>query len=263
MSVNNGVEDFMAAGKQTETNVPVEKIEMESVKEKRCIKLTPRALLEKLEALQKTRKTKINKANNLMAIIKNVMPNREYEKEVQCSFGKFIRLCDEAREMHNSVMVILPNAEKEKQQTWFDGKMLIYNGFRDDVQKWLSTESQVSCSGVDGNACQDDIQPNDSVSNISSRGSSKPSSRKSSSSVRTGRSSAFSVRIIAEAEKAALIARATALKEKHALEVQQEQLRRRQEQMDIDAEIAASTAKNAVLNNSDNQHPKTLSDGIL
>jgi len=36
MSVNNGVE---AAGKQTETSVPVEKIEVESVKEKRRIKL--------------------------------------------------------------------------------------------------------------------------------------------------------------------------------------------------------------------------------
>jgi len=80
--------------------------------------------------------------------------------------------------------------------------------------------------------------------------------------VRTGRSSASSARIIAEAEKAALIARATTLKEKHALEVQQEQLRQRQEQMDIDAEIAAATAKIAVLNNSDNQHPKTLSDGM-
>jgi len=262
MSVNNGVEEVMAAGKQTETSVPVERIEVESVKEKRRIKLTPKALLEKLEALQKTRTTKVKKANNLMVIIKDFMLNREYEKEVQCSFGKFIRLCDEAREVHNSVMVLLPNDEQEKQQTWFNGKMLIFSGFKDDVQKWLNTESQVSRSGVDGDAFQEDIQPNDSVSNISSRGSSKPSSGKGSSSVRTGRSSASSARIIAEAEKAALIARATALKEKHALEVQQEQLRRRQEQMDIDAEIAAATAKIAVLNNSDNQHPKTLSDGM-
>jgi len=115
-----------------------------------------------------------------MVIIKDFMLNREYEKEVQCSFGKFIRLCDEAREVHNSVMVLLPNDEQEKQQTWFNGKMLIFSGFKDDVQKWLNTESQVSRSGVDGDAFQEDIQPNDSVSNISSRGSSKPSSGKGS-----------------------------------------------------------------------------------
>ncbi len=56
------------------------------------------------------------------------MSNREYEKEVQCSFEKFIKLRDEAREMHNSVMVLLPSEEKEKQQPWFSGKMLICNG---------------------------------------------------------------------------------------------------------------------------------------
>jgi len=88
---------------------------------------------------------------------------------VQCSFGKFIRPCDEAREVHNSVMVLLPNDEQEKQQTWFNGKMLIFSGFKDDVQKWLNTESQVSRSGVDGDAFQEDIQPNDSVSNISNQ----------------------------------------------------------------------------------------------
>lgn len=98
---------------------------------------------------------------------------------------------DEAREVHNSVMVLLPSEEKEKQQTWFNGKMLICNGFIDDIEKWLSTESQVSCSGVDENVYQNDVDPEDSVSNISCE-SSKPSSKKSSSSVRSGRSSASS-----------------------------------------------------------------------
>lgn len=129
----------MAAGEQIETIEPFEKVEMESVRENR---LTPKALLEKLETLQKTRKSKLNKVKNLMTT------NRDYEKEVHCSFEKFIKLSDEAREMHNSVMVILPSEEKIK-QSWFSGKMLICNGFIDDGEKWLSTESQVSCAGVD------------------------------------------------------------------------------------------------------------------
>ncbi len=75
------------------------------------------------------------------------------------------------------------------------------------------------------NVNQNDVNPEDRISNIS-RESSKPSSKKSSSRVRSGRSSASSAQIMAE--KAALIARATALKEKHALELQQEKLRHRQ-----------------------------------
>ncbi|XP_073783913.1 uncharacterized protein isoform X2 [Danio rerio] len=259
MSLMNCDDDGATTCEQTETIVPFEKFETEHVREKRLIKLTPKALLEKLETLQKTRKCKLSKAKNLMAIIKDFMSNREYEKEVQCSFEKFIKLRDETKEMHNSVMVLLPSEEKEKQQTWFNGKMLICDEFVDDVEKWLSAESQVSCSGVDARVCQEDVNPDDSISNISSCKSSKSSSKKSSSSVRSGRSSAASARIMAEAEKAALMARAAALKEKHTLEVQQEKLRHRQEQLDIDAEIAAATAKIAVLNN---QSLKTCTDDM-
>lgn len=258
MSVGNH-DDVVAAGEQIETTESFEKVETEPVREKRPTKLTAKALLEKLETLQKTRKAKLSKANNLMTIIKDFMSNREYEKEVQCSFEKFIKLRDEAREMHDSVMVLLPSEEKEKQQTWFSGKMLICNGFIDDVEKWLNTESQVSCSGVEENVHQNDVDPEDSISNIS-RQSSKTSRKKGSSSVRSGRSSASSARIMAE--KASLMARATALKEKHALELQQEKLRRRQEQLDIDAEIAAATAKISVLNSSNNQSPKTCTDDM-
>lgn len=52
-----------------------------------------------------------------------------------------------------------------------------------------------------------------------------------------------SSRVKAEAEKAALLARAAALKKKNALEAQEEQLRRKREQLDMDAAIAASSAK--------------------
>lgn len=86
----------------------------------------------------------------------------------------------------------------------------------------------------------DDINPNDSVSNIS-----KHSSHRSRNSARS--STASSAAIKAEAEKAALVALAAALKEKHALEEQEQQLKRKGEQLDLEAEIAASTAKLAVL----------------
>lgn len=87
--------------------------------------------------------------------------------------------------------------------------------------------------------CGDGVNQHDSVSNIGSKRSHK--------SVRSGRSSTSSARVKAEIERAALIARAAALQERHALEEQEQQLRRRREQLEVDAELAASAAKLAVL----------------
>lgn len=50
---------------------------------------------------------------------------------------------------------------------------------------------------------------------------------------------------------ASLIARQELLKDKHALEVQEEQLRKRKEQLDSEMEISASVAKINVLRASD------------
>lgn len=89
------------------------------------------------------------------------------------------------------------------------------------------------------------MHPDDSVSSGCSRHSQQILVCSGQISGKSGKSSA-SYRLKAEAEKAALFARAAALQEKHALEEQQEQLRGRKEQLDIDAEIAASIAKLSV-----------------
>ncbi len=56
-----------------------------------------------------------------------------------------------------------------------------------------------------------------------------------------------SARVIAEADKAALLARMAVLKEKHALEEQEQMIRRKKEQLELNAMLAESTAKLAVL----------------
>lgn len=84
-----------------------------------------------------------------------------------------------------------------------------------------------------------------------------PSSYGSYRSSKNGRSSISSKRIQAEAEKAALEAHAAALHKKHVLEEQAEQLRRKKEQLEIDTEIASSTAKLAVLMSNDGQSAVT------
>lgn len=91
---------------------------------------------------------------------------------------------------------------------------------------------------------QDEIKPSDSVSNVGSR-----TSKINSSSVekRSVASSTSSVRLKAEAELAALMAQQKLLKDKHELEDQEEQLRKRKERLNLEGEIAIQMAKLNVL----------------
>lgn len=76
---------------------------------------------------------------------------------------------------------------------------------------------------VGNSAVVDDVQPSNSVSNVASRATKARSSTGSKSSV----SSTSSARIKAEADMEALIACQRLLKNKHALEEQEEQLRKK------------------------------------
>lgn len=60
-----------------------------------------------------------------MVMIKNFLPNRQYEKEVKCLLEKVEKLCDEANKVHNSLMVLMSNDEREKQQPWFSAGLLM------------------------------------------------------------------------------------------------------------------------------------------
>ncbi len=229
-------------------NVPNkdEQREIKLDKTKQVIKLTPKALCEKIEKLQAIRKAKLNKASNLKKVVEELMSEKDCKSEVKCAFSKFVVVWDEVKSLHDSLMGLLPGDELERQQTWFKAKMLINNDFINDLQKWLTQtfnnddknrSSQVENDKNENEVIDDDVLPEDSVSNVASKLSSKLSagSRKSSSST-------ASLRIKAEAERAALVARAAALKGKHLLEEQEQQLRRKREQLELEAEIAATTA---------------------
>ena len=121
-----------------------------------------------------------------------------------------------------------------------------------------SSVSKYSENNV-GNAAADDVKPSDSISNVASRSSKKRSSAGSRSSV----SSTSSARIKAEADVAALMARQKLLKDKHALEEQEEQIRKRKEQLGLQMEIAASIAKVKVLQASEGSRiSRAKSDGM-
>lgn len=272
--------------KQTELGVGAEVLQTDVVK-RREVKLTSKALTEKIDNLQKERKAKLNKLPKLKQAIAELIRDKEHVKEVKCAFEKYTVLCDEAKRVHVTLLGYLPTTEATKQEIWYQAKMLNVNDFIAVVSKWLTEvqwcpaaahsgdinveekeehvngddndeqEVQVETAVNGGNGEEEvHVEPHDSISNIESRISSKRSSSKSTTS---------SACIKAEADKAALMARAAALREKHALEEQEhllrkrmeeqkhameEQehlLRRRKEQLELDTELAATTARLAVL----------------
>lgn len=105
-----------------------------------------------------------------------------------------------------------------------------------------------------------DIGPGDSISNVGG----KTGSSAGRSSYRSSRSSASSACLKAEAERAALFAMAAAFTEKHELEAQEEQIRRKKELLELQSQIAAHIAKVTVLKytGSDVQSSRAHSYGI-
>lgn len=264
---------------------------------KRPTKLTVKALAGKIQRLQKERQASVNKIKGVIQSIKDLMQTDENVSVVRSQLGNIIKLSEDIILQHKAVIALLPEEEKEKQQEWFTSISKHTTGFVQDVKRWLSELGRPFPDDMNVNAAlhriseddqqvqdktcisaakvtdtvpyetQDDIKPSDSVSNVGSGNSGRQSSaggrshRKSSSSGRrSSHSTASSACIKAEADMAALITRQHLLKDKHDLEEQEEQLRKRKEQLKLQVEIAATRAKVNVLRGSPNQ--SVISDGM-
>lgn len=76
------------------------------------------------------------------------MTDKECEKEVKCTFDKFKLMCNEAQNMHDTLLGLLPAKEAEKHEIWYKAKMLSVNEFIDEVNMFLLMllKMRVSCS---------------------------------------------------------------------------------------------------------------------
>lgn len=133
---------------------------------KRPVKLTQKALIDKLETLQKTRKSKLIKASNLKGTIQELMRDREYGTEVHFAFDKYKTLCNEAIETHESLLQLLPPEEKEKHEIWFKAKLLGVNEFTDCVKRWLSNPDISKPAENNEDRDENEVKPSDSISNV-------------------------------------------------------------------------------------------------
>lgn len=230
-------------------------------KDKRTIVLTEKALMNKIETIQTERKKHVRKMKDVISSLKELMKDDKNYSQVKLQLDELTHLFKDTIVLHESLLPLIPLDEKNKQNTWFSSITENNQGFIEDVEIWLSElnkcssrpssdmlQSQETPSGevevqeqmepqLSANLqhdIQDDVLPTDSVSNQGSKSSSKVSS-------------ASSARLRAEAEMAALLTRQNMLKEKHAIEEQEEQLRKRKEQFQLEAEIAATAAKVNVL----------------
>ena len=239
---------------------------------KRKVQLTAKALVNKIEKLQRERKRTVNKIKGLIPQMKSFMKKRENVSHVQPLLESLIQLCENANMSHNMLIPLLPEDEQRKQNEWFSSIVKYSNTFKGHVEQWLSGPEELlhndSCVQSDPvginedvsflqiadepqvimqaasiimtDDIQDDVKPSDSVSNVGSRVS---RSQNSATGRKSAASSISSARLKAEADLAALKIRQKLLKDKHELEEEEERLRKRKEQLQLDEEIATHMAK--------------------
>lgn len=214
---------------------------------KRETKMTERAAEEKLHRLIQSRKAKLghltsqgNQIERLMEDDANVnMVKQKLRLDYQDSFGELCRI-------NYSLEQFMDAEEFQKDQSsWYKPNTSRMNGFIQYVEVWIK---EVDEQAEQAKHCDADVHPFDSVSvaSISSK------SRKRGSAIGSNVSNASSVRLKAEMERAALIAQATALKQKQDFERQEAELKAKREEFELQMAIAASDAKLKIIENFEN-----------
>ncbi len=210
---------------------------------------------ETIYQLRANRKIRLALLTRQMNIVKGLLDDDVNILEVRQSMVKYRKLLDEIKDAHKSFQHLLSEEERRIDlEKWFQPKMDAIQDFMSCVTAWLSSTAVTKDVEVDA--------PADNVSVVSFRSKestqSSHSSRRSYSS-RSSHSSHLSALIEAEAERAALKARYAALKEKHALEekeqklnLQKEQIRKQKETLEIESELAATTARINILKEVEN-----------
>ena len=218
-----------------------------------------KAPLENVSKLLASRKYKLCQVTRRMNIVKELMKVITNVEEVNESMTKYGQLVEEFNNTHKAYQLLLSKEECELDtEKWYILKVGDMTAFMASVTKWKNTiiQGEIDHDNIGLNV--DNVAPEDSISAVLSHRSS-----------RSATSSTSSARIRAEAEKAAIQTRIQALKQKHALEeeeeelnVQKEQLRKRRETLELHTELAATTAKLTVYKSAEEQIDSNSMDGM-
>ena len=118
------------------------------------------------------------------------------------------------------------DAEKE-QKEWYKPKMTTFSEFVVEATKWIKGVTNKQ-SEIDADECNDDVIPQDSVSNMKS-----VRSQKSTRSGRCSKSSVLSARLKLGSKRVELMVRAAGLERRQELEKEEALLKARKENLDL------------------------------
>ena len=201
--------------------------------------------------LKNVRKGKLGQLTKRKKIIIELMEDVTGIQEVKENLQKYTQLLAEFKSVHRDYQGQLSEDEANKDECeWFQPKMAEIDHFLSHVSEWLIGASRTTKPEPEEEEKEEEVEvtEKDSISQFShgSRGS------------RT--SSVASARVVVEAERAGLEAKAAALKEMHELEelesaLQKEMrtLKQKREALELKTQLAVSSSKLAVLKSAEQQ----------
>lgn len=187
--------------------------------------------MNKIESIQKERKRKVDEIKCKILSLKELMGDEKNVSLVKSQLDVLMQLSDNAAALHESLMLLIPKDEQQKQEPWFLDPLLETHMVERPQQQEASSVEKDAHEGVENGELpqfhqnpqnddkDDEIAPHDSISN---QGSVK-------NSIRSNVSSTVSARLRADADMAALPVRQKLLNEKHALEQQEDEIRKQKE----------------------------------
>ncbi len=210
--------------------------------------------------------------------INNLIEAGENKETVIVQVEKFNCILAEFMELQVAVQSLLkdPDEKEADHSDWYEPKLIRFREFLSEITSWMSvSDDEKQEENYEG--LGDAVGPDDSVSQIGKRHeqekeaerlesaadgddmddktaegifvaknvTAKASSKASSKSSKT--SSASVACLQAEAERAALKVKAKALEQKHALDMEEAQLKAKKEKLALNAELAAADVKVKIL----------------
>lgn len=199
--------------------------------------------VEHVSKLKNARKGKLSQLTKRKNIMLQLMEDVSGIQEVQENLQKYTQLIAEFKSVHKAYQEQLTEDDIKKDQCeWFEPKMTEINTFLSFVSEWLTGASKPSEAEP---RVEEEVSAKDSVSQVS---------------LKSRSSSVASARIFAEAERAAIMVKAAALKEKHDLEAQEsalqnemQALKQKREAFELKTQLAISSSKIAILTSAEEQ----------
>ncbi|XP_052470971.1 uncharacterized protein LOC128027405 [Carassius gibelio] len=183
---------------------------------------------ETVAQLRSSRGGKMSHVTRRMNIVNDLMIEPEFLDEVKQNMIKFNEFLEEFKVVHASYSEMLDEeAKQEDHESWYQPRYVQIMAFMANVEKWMSA--------IENPGSQALVEDSSSVTQVEDSDIDAQSFRSHTSSV--------SLRISAEAERVALIAKAAKLQERHAIEEQEHILRKKRESLELHSEIEATTAK--------------------